>query len=92
MILLCAVSQISLGHTPSGQSQGWHAKRMPSGQVAQPDKRLHGLPVALHIRPTVQQPLLFSLVSFHIAAHSDKKKKVPQFLKKTAPTKTRTFL
>lgn len=63
MILLCTASQISLGQKPSGQSQGWRAKRMPSGQVAQPDKKLRGLPVAQHRHPIIQQSLLLSLTS-----------------------------
>lgn len=63
MTLLCTASQISPGHQPSGQSQGWRAKRMPSGQVAQPDKKLRGSPIA-HRNPIMQHSLLLSLTSF----------------------------
>ena len=72
MTLLCTASQISLGHKPSGQSQGWRAKRMPSGQVAQPDKKLRGLPVAQQTsHNTTASSLLTNKASYHGAVHSD---------------------
>lgn len=82
MTLLCTASQISLGHKPSGQSQGWRAKRMPSGQVAQPDKKLRGLPVAQQTsHNTTASSLLANKASYHGAAHSDTR--VPQSLKRS---------
>lgn len=51
----------TLGYMPSGQSQGWHAKRMPTGQVAQPDKMLHGLPGAQHYMPWKTKYISFFL-------------------------------